>query len=184
MRHDSLIYVYSNFINKSPLYTLYTYSMVEYWKWPLKDWLTFPQSIHIYICQSCDCHIFSLVTVLGNMYNLCELHSLICMCSNMHSGCHSLSKCTFLYNYRYKYGYEILGTSFYLANNMASSGLRKMLAFVMINSLGVLVLVCTVILCGHGCSSRCYRHGNTVDTLLCMWQVCATVIMLADVMPM
>ena len=24
----------------------------------------------------------------------------------MHSGCHSLSKCTFLYNYRYKYGYE------------------------------------------------------------------------------
>ena len=40
------------------------------------------------------------------MYNLCAFHSLICMCSNMHSGCHSLSKCTFLYNYRYKYRYE------------------------------------------------------------------------------
>ena len=24
----------------------------------------------------------------------------------MCSGCHSLGKCTFLYNYRYKYGYE------------------------------------------------------------------------------
>ena len=28
------------------------------------------------------------------------------MCSNMHSDCHSLSKCIFLYNYTYKYGYE------------------------------------------------------------------------------
>ena len=27
--------------------------------------------------------IFSLVTVLRNMYNLCKLHSLICMSSNM-----------------------------------------------------------------------------------------------------
>ena len=68
--------------------------------------MTFQWSIHIYICQSRDCRIFSLVTVLGNMYNLCNLHSLICMCRNMCSGCHSLSKCTFLYNYRYKYGYE------------------------------------------------------------------------------
>ena len=58
--------------------------------------------IYIYIYQSHDCHVFSLVTVLGNMYNLCELHSLICMCS----GCHSLSDCTFLYNYRCKYRYE------------------------------------------------------------------------------
>ena len=46
---------------------------------------------YIYIGQSRDCHIFSLVTVLGNMYNLCKLHSLICMHSGMHSGCHSLS---------------------------------------------------------------------------------------------
>ena len=36
------------------------------------------------------------------MYNLCKLHSLICMSSDMHSSCHSLSDCTFLY----KYGYE------------------------------------------------------------------------------
>ena len=73
-----------------------------------------PQSIHIYIyiCQSHDCHILSLVTVLGNMYNLCKLHSLICMCSNMHSGCHSLSDCTFLY----KYGYETI--HFYLQVHM------------------------------------------------------------------
>ena len=28
------------------------------------------------------------------------------MCSNMHSGCQSLGKCTFLYNYRHKYIYE------------------------------------------------------------------------------
>ena len=28
----------------------------------------------LYICQSHDCHILSLVTVLGNMYNLCILH--------------------------------------------------------------------------------------------------------------
>ena len=60
---------------------------------------------YIYICQSRDCCIFSLVNILGNMYNLCKLHSLICMCSNMHSGCHSLSDCTFLY----KYGYETIG---------------------------------------------------------------------------
>ena len=65
--------------------------------------------IYIYIYQSCDCHIFSLVTVLGNMYNLCELHSLICMCS----GCHSLSECTFLYNYRYKYRYETVQTTLF-----------------------------------------------------------------------
>ena len=63
--------------------------------------------IYIYICQSCDCHIFSLVTILGNMYNLCKLHSLICMCSNMRSGCHSLSDCTFLYKYGYETGLGI-----------------------------------------------------------------------------
>ena len=57
---------------------------------------------YIYICQSHDCCIFLLVTILGNMYNLCKFHSLICMCSDMCSSCHSLSKCTFLY----KYGYE------------------------------------------------------------------------------
>ena len=43
----------------------------------------------------------------GNMYNICKLHSLICMHSSMHSGCHSLSNCTFLY----KYGYETAITS-------------------------------------------------------------------------
>ena len=32
------------------------------------------------------------------------------MCSNMRSSCHSLSECTFLYNYRYKYRYETEGT--------------------------------------------------------------------------
>ena len=37
----------------------------------------------IYIYQSWNCHIFSLVTVLGNMYNLCKLHSLLCMNSNV-----------------------------------------------------------------------------------------------------
>ena len=68
-------------------------------------------SIHIYICQSRDCCVFSLVTILGNMYNLCELHSLICMCSDMHSSCYSLSDCTFLY----KYGYETKLTEFFTA---------------------------------------------------------------------
>ena len=108
MRHDSLLYVYSNFINKSPLYTLCTYGMAEYYKNDLSKMIALFPMVHsyIYIYQSHDCHIFSLVTVLGNMYNLCKLHSLICMCSDMHSGCHSLSKCTFLYNYRYKYRYE------------------------------------------------------------------------------
>ena len=57
---------------------------------------------YIYIYQSHDCCISSLVTILGDMYNLCKRHSLICMCSS----CHSLSECTFLYNYRYKYRYE------------------------------------------------------------------------------
>ena len=130
MRHDSLLYVYSNFINKSPLYTLCTYSMAEYYKNDFSKMIAlFPMVhsyiIYIYIYQSHDCHIFSLVTVLGNMYNLCKLHSLICMCSDMHSGCHSLSKCTFLYNYRYKYRYETVNLSIqslFLSNvSMASN---------------------------------------------------------------
>ena len=94
MRHDSLLYVYSNFINKSLLYTLYTYGTAEYYKSDLSNMISFfPWSfIYIYVSQSCDCHVFSLVTILGNMYNLCKLHLLICMCS----GCHSLSDCTII----------------------------------------------------------------------------------------
>ena len=33
----------------------------------------------IYIYQSHDCCVFSLVTVLGNMYNLCRLHYYACI---------------------------------------------------------------------------------------------------------
>ena len=105
MRHDSLLYVYSNFINKSLLYTLCTYGIAEYYKNDLSKMIDLFPMVHSYIyilCQSCDCHVFSLAAILGNMYNLCKLHSLICMCS----GCHSLSDCTFLHNYRCKYRYE------------------------------------------------------------------------------
>ena len=52
------------------------------------------------------CHVtiiqFDWLPSYGNMYNLCKLHSLICMCSGMPSGCHSLSDCTFLYKYVYE----------------------------------------------------------------------------------
>ena len=80
------IYMYSNFINKSPLYTLYTWYGCD--RFTLKIQISnFPWSIHIYIYifQSHDCYIFSLVPVVGNMYNIC-----------MHSSCHSFSYCTFL----------------------------------------------------------------------------------------
>ena len=94
--------------------------------------MTFSRSIHIYICQSCDCCIFSLVTILGNMYNLCKLHSLICMCSNMHSSCHSLSKCTFLYNCRYKYGYETCYTNIHWKALLTKGRYSSDLGFVLV----------------------------------------------------
>ena len=46
---------------------------------------------------------------------------------------------------------------------MASSGLRKMLPLININTLGVLVLVCAEILCRHRCSGRCDSHFFSVD---------------------
>ena len=65
----------------------------------------FSGSIYIYIYIS-TCHMTILqsdwLPLYRNMYNICKLHSLICMCSGTCSGCHSLSNCTFLY----KYGYE------------------------------------------------------------------------------
>ena len=99
MRHDPLIYVYSNFINRSVQYLHAIWLSIKDDLPILTDRLTPLPTVHsyIYICQSHDYHVFSLVTVLGNMYNLCKLHSLICMCSDMHCGCHSLSECTFLY---------------------------------------------------------------------------------------
>ena len=47
----------------------------------------------------------------------------------------------------------------YHANNMASSSLRQILALVYINTLGVVMLVCPVILCRHRYSVRCYSHS-------------------------
>ena len=122
MRHDSLLYVYSNFINKSPLYTLCTYGMAEYYKNDLSRMIAPFPMVHsyIYIYQSRDCHIFSLVTILGNMYNLCELHSLICMCSNCIATC--IAAVTHLVNVHsytiieYKYRYET--SPFYKKNFM------------------------------------------------------------------
>ena len=106
MRHDSLIYVYSNLLTDL-LYVQYLHAVWLSRKTLISQCKLSPLPSHgpfiyIYIGQSHDCCIFSLVTVLGNMYNLCKLHSLICMHSSMHSSCHSLSDCTFLY----KYGYE------------------------------------------------------------------------------
>ena len=72
------IYMYSNFINKSPLYINYIHSMVVISS-SSRFKIQFPMvHSYIYIFQSHDCHIFSLVTIVGNMYNIC-----------MHSSCHS-----------------------------------------------------------------------------------------------
>ena len=66
-------YMYTPTLLTNSIYTIY-----PWYGWVMKItsqyWLLFPRSIHIYIyiCQSRDCHIFSLVTVLGNMYNLCK----------------------------------------------------------------------------------------------------------------
>ena len=49
MRHDSLLYVYSNFINKSPLYTLCTYGMAEYYKNDLSKMIALFPIVHSYI---------------------------------------------------------------------------------------------------------------------------------------
>ena len=82
--------MYTPTLLTNPLYTLCTYGMAEYYKNDLSKMIAVFLMVHsyIYIYQSCDCHVFSLVTILGNMYNLCELHSLIYMCSDMCSGCH------------------------------------------------------------------------------------------------
>ena len=60
--------------------------------------------IYIYIYVSHMTVTYSHWLPSWGTYNLCKLHSLICMCSDMRSGCHSLSDCTFLY----KYGYETI----------------------------------------------------------------------------
>ena len=81
---------------------LYIHYLHMVWLSSENNLCPFSGSIHIYIYMWCDYLTIWLVTVVGNMYNLCKLHSLICMCSGTRSSCHSLSDCIFLY----KYGYE------------------------------------------------------------------------------
>ena len=75
-----------------------------------------------------------------------------------------------------------LGQKFKLAGHMLSpcQGQGNMVALINFNTLGGL-LAFPVILCGQRYSDRCY----SVDTLLCIQQMCAIgIIMLANVMPL